>query len=374
MMSGTSGDGVDAVLVRFRGNVTQPNWQILNNYSILYPYSLRKKVINVGQSFRLSSSEWLELSEEITQVYSQAALKCDPDGRAEIVGCHGQTVWHRPPTHKKKGASMQILQPQMLSQLLNKPIIYDFRTADLLLGGHGAPLVPLLDHALIGRTDGWRGVLNLGGIANLSLIPPKSGPERLSNILGWDCGPANSLIDLAISQITKEKYDYDKDGLFAAEGKSDENIIKIWLKEPFFQRLPPKSTGREQFGLKDLENRKKDVPDLSESNLIATLTAFSAAVIAQDLYNLSKISSLIPNEIFITGGGCKNPVLFKEIQSRCLGITIKSIEDLGIPVQFREALSFALLAWWNILKHNGNSPYVTGASRSCVLGSRVYPV
>ena len=184
LMSGTSADGVEAVLVDFTGTPGQPRWRILNCVSAPYSLPLRKRVVSAGQNKKLSSQEWLDLTEAITEAHLQAAMECDPRGQCDLVGCHGQTVWHRPPSQKLRGASLQLLQAPLMAESLNRPVIYDFRAADLLLGGQGAPLAPMMDAAIFGRLRGWRAILNLGGIANLSLIPPSSGPDRFASVLG----------------------------------------------------------------------------------------------------------------------------------------------------------------------------------------------
>ena len=373
LMSGTSADGVDAVLAQFSGTPAQPNWKLLNLVSTPYPQDLRDTVIKAGQGLRLNSLEWLELSEAITEAQAQAARACDPNAQAEIVGCHGQTVWHRPPSKDHRGASWQMLQAPLLAQLLQCPVVHDFRSIDLALGGQGAPLVPMADAALLGRVDGWRGVLNLGGISNLTLIPPRNGPDCGASVLGWDCGPANSLVDLAMHQFSKGKLAFDRDGAMAASGRAHAATIERWLKEPFFQLPPPKSTGREQFGQADLENRLQELPGLPTANFVATLTAFSAAVVAQDLEKLHAKNGLRPLELVVAGGGSRNPVLMSELRQRCRGMRVHISDELGLRAEAREALAFALLAWWHSLRHPGNAPAITGASKSAVLGVRADP-
>ena len=279
LMSGTSADGVDAVLADFKGNPVHPKWKLIQSVSVPYASTLRRRIVDAGQNISLSSKEWLDLVEAITEVHSDAALACDPQGQAEIVGCHGQTVFHRPPNKSTRGGSIQLLQGPLLAHMLHRPVIYDFRAKDLALGGQGAPLVPLADSALVGRTNGWQAFLNLGGIANITLIPPLKGPDSHSAVLGWDCGPANSLLDLAMQKISKGKLLFDRDGVTAAKGLANETAIKKWLKEPFFSMPPPKSTGREKFGLSDLKNRLKDLSSSSDEDLLATLPAFTASII-----------------------------------------------------------------------------------------------
>ena len=373
LMSGTSADGVDAVLARFSGAVQQPRWQLLSHQHTPYPKALRTELIAAGQGTPLTAADWLELSEAITEVQATAANAADPERRAVLVGCHGQTLWHRPPTPTRRGASWQELQAPLLAQLLQRPVVHDFRAADLALGGQGAPLVPRADAALLGRIDGWRGLLNLGGIANLTLIPPRCGPDRSAPVLGWDCGPANSLIDLAVDHFSEGRHSFDRDGAIAAAGSCQEHWVERWLEEPYFQELPPKSTGRECFGRDDLQRRLAQIQAPTPSDAIATLTGFSAAVIAQDLERLWAEQRIRPLELLVAGGGSRNPVLMTELQQRCKGSAIGLSDPLGIPPEAREALVFALLAWWHERRQPGNSPAITGASREAILGVRVEP-
>ena len=373
LMSGTSADGIDAVLVEFKGHHTKPKWKILNTVSQVYPSSTRDKIIKISQGLRIDCKEWLELAEEITELNAIAARTCDPDSMAQVVGCHGQTVFHRSLKNHKRGGSLQILLGPLLAHILDQSVIYDFRSNDIASGGHGAPLVALVDESLVGRLYGWRGILNLGGIANLTIIPPKTGIDKNYECLGWDCGPANSLIDLAIQERTKSSLMFDQNGLLASMGKPKLNIIEKWLKEPFFHLAPPRSTGREIFGSEDLQNRKKELGDLSTKDLLSTLTTFTSSIIAQDLdilYRMKKISLI---ELLVSGGGTKNSFLMKQIKKQCRGVQVRIINEIGIPSQFREALVFATLSWWHSLGKKVNPRNITGAKKSILYGVRVDP-
>ncbi len=373
LMSGTSADGVDASLVEFTGNPDRPKWKLINSTYINYPSELKQAIVDFGQGSQLTSAAFLELSESITEFYALAAKDCDPSGLAPIAGCHGQTVFHRPPNQLKRGVSLQMLNAPLLAIILNRDVVFDFRSKDLALGGHGAPLVPLLDAALLGRTSSWRGVLNLGGIANISLIPPNCGPDKHANVLGWDIGPGNSLIDLAVQKITNGKLNFDCNGLLALGGSPDIDAIKKWLQEPFFNEIPPKSTGRELFGRKDLERRLNEMGCEDIKDKISTLTVFTAALISQDLDNLYQRKRIKPIELVVSGGGSKNPALLQEIISRCRGMKVFTSKEVGIPVQARESLTFALLAWWNLLNKTGSTFNTTGLSKPIVLGVKVTP-
>ena len=378
LMSGTSADGVDAVLVELSGSAEHPHWTLLRSASLDYPASTRQLILAVGQGEAKTASTLLNLSETITKIQAAAARQCDPEGQAQLVGCHGQTLWHRPPKNAETGAlqpgaSWQMLQAPLLAQLLKRPVIFDFRAADLALGGQGAPLVPKADAALLGRTKGWRALLNLGGIANLTLIPPDAGPDRLQPVRGWDCGPANSLIDLAMEQFSKGKESCDESGRLAETGQCDEALILRWLAEPYFQLSPPKSTGRELFGRADLTRRLQEMQGQAIADQIATLTAFSAAVVAQDLQQLSNQNHPLPIELLVAGGGSQNLTLMRELTKRCRGLRLRRSDELRLPSQSREAMVFALLAWWHHLGYPGNAPAITGAEHEAVLGVRVNP-
>ena len=372
-MSGTSADGIDAVLVDFQGDPSKPKWKILNTFSYEYPSSIREKIIQVGQGLKINSKTWLELAEEITELNAFAARTCDPDSTAKVVGCHGQTLFHRSVEKFKRGGSLQVLLGPLLASILDQIVIYDFRTKDIASGGHGAPLVALVDEALCGRMYGWRGVLNLGGIANITIIPPKTGIDRSSECLGWDCGPANSLIDLAIQETTNLSLTFDHNGSIASSGIPKLEVIEKWLKDPFFHLEPPRSTGREQFGLQDLQRRKKELGDVSKEDLISTLTTFTASIISQDLDNLFRLKNISLIELLVAGGGTRNIFLMTQIQRKCSGIHVRPINEIGIPSQYREALVFATLSWWNILGKKVNPKKITGANKSILYGVRVDP-
>ena len=379
LMSGTSADGVDAVLAQFSGRSASPRWRLIHAASCPYPPALRERLMAVAQGEATTAGAMLELAETVTEHQAVAAEACDPERSASLVGCHGQTIWHRPPGQPasgrahRRGSSWQLLQGPLLATLLGRPVIHDFRSADLALGGHGAPLVPMADAALLGRIEGWRALLNLGGIANITLIPPVRGPDRTRPVLGWDCGPANSLIDLAIERFSGGRHRCDKNGAMAARGRVLAQPLINWLQEPYFHQIAPKSTGRELFGRVDLERRLKQLGDASQEDRMATLTAFTAAVVAQDLQTLKQLNLPLPVEMVVAGGGCRNTTLMRELQTRCRGLKVQPSDDLNLPSQSREALVFALLAWWHQRQHPGNAPAITGAKRACVLGMRAQP-
>lgn len=371
LMSGTSADGVDAVLVSLKGRPARPRWRLLASAHTPYPAGLRERLVAVGQGIPQDAAALLSLAEELTELQALAARACDPDGRAELVGCHGQTLWHRPPEGERRGASWQLLQGPLLAELLGTPVVFDFRSIDLALGGHGAPLVPATDAALLGRIGGWRALLNLGGIANLTLLPPPAGPDRKAPVLGWDCGPANTLLDLAVARFSDGRLSFDADGAWARQGRIDEARLQQWLREPYLQAAPPKSTGRELFGAADLDRRLAELGAAVEpADALATLTAFSAAVVGQDLARPQRPR---PLELLVAGGGSRNGFLMEQLRRRCHGTAVLPLASQGIADDQREALAFALLAWWRQRGHPGSLPSVTGARRAAVLGVMALP-
>lgn len=376
LMSGTSADGVDAVLASFEGPPRRPRWHLLSSAAVPYPAALRSRLIAAGQGTPINAADVLELGEALTELQAEAARACDPDGRADLVGCHGQTLWHRPPQGQRRGCSWQLLQGPLLAELLQRPVVFDFRAADLALGGQGAPLVPAADAALLPAIGGWRALLNLGGIANLTLLPPATGPDRNAAVQGWDCGPANTLLDLAVEHFSGGTQRFDADGALAAQGSVDEALIEQWLQLPYLQQRPPKSTGRELFGQADLQQRLSDLATaahtrggaLAAADALATLTAFTAAVVAQDLAHAPAAA-----ELLVAGGGARNRTLMAQLRRRCRGLPLRPLAELGIGDSDREALAFALLAWWHHRGVPGSRPAVTGASRPAVLGVCAHP-
>jgi len=376
LMSGTSADGVDAVLAEFSGRPQRPRWRLLSRAAMPYPAELRARLIAVGQGQPITAAEVLELGEALTEQQAAAARACDPHGDAALVGCHGQTLWHRPPAGGTRGCSWQLLQGPLLAQLLQRPVVFDFRAADLALGGQGAPLVPAADAALLPAIGGWRALLNLGGIANLTLLPPAAGPDRAAPVLGWDCGPANTLLDLAVQRFSNGSQNFDADGAWARQGQVDEGLLERWLAEPYLRQTPPKSTGRELFGAADLERRLAELAEaagaagrrLDPADALANLTAFSAAVVAQDLRQGPAVL-----ELLVAGGGARNGFLLAQLRQRCQGLMLRPLAELGIGDSDREALAFALLAWWHQRRHPGSLASVTGAPRGAVLGVCAQP-
>jgi anhydro-N-acetylmuramic acid kinase len=287
------------------------------------------------------------------------------------VGCHGQTLLAPAAQDVRRGSSWQLLPGSPAGREAGHPGGVRFPGPGSGPRRPGAPLAPAADGALLPAIGGWRALLNLGGIANLTLLPPNAGPERQAPILGWDCGPANSLLDLAVNQFSGGQRSFDADGAWASQGQVDGALVDHWLQEPYLQQAPPKSTGRELFGAIDLQRRLQALEQAAQgrgetlrpADALASLTAFTAAAVAQDLSR-----GPMPLELLVAGGGARNRVLMQQLARRCRGMAVRPLAELGIGDSEREALAFALLAWWHQLGHPGSLPSVTGASQAAVLG------
>ena len=279
-----------------------------------------------------------------------------------LIGSHGQTVRHLPAS----GATLQIGEPAVIAVRTGAVTIADFRTADMAVGGEGAPLVPLVDHLLFVHRHEGRLLLNIGGIANITALPPNADA---SAVRAFDLGPGNMLIDAAVAHCTGGREHFDRGGERAARGRVDEALLAELMRTSFLQREPPKSTGREEFGepfLAEILRRGT----WSDDDLIATLTAFTVQSIA------GGIRRFCPGEfakLWVGGGGVHNPLIMAGLQHALPDIAVKSLADLGVDPDAREALSFAVLANETLMGRTGNIPAVTRAQRPVVLGKIALP-
>ncbi|MCI0365568.1 MAG: anhydro-N-acetylmuramic acid kinase, partial [Phycisphaerales bacterium] len=278
--------------------------------------------------------------------------------KLECVGLHGQTVFH----NAGGGATLQIGEPTWLAEKLRVPVVSNFRAADLAAGGQGAPLATLFHQWVFARRGEHVCVNNLGGISNVTSLDWRRGLH--AKILAFDTGPANMLMDLAVTHLSKGKLGFDPNGQWASRGEPREELIACWLKHPFFRERPPKSTGRELFGEPFFAKALKAINKLSRFDVLATLTEFSARAIAMN-YTLHLPSQ--PDRVIVCGGGALNPVLVNALR-RAIGAEVITCEALGWPAQAIEPAAFALLAWLRLRGRPGNIPATTGARRSAVLG------
>mgnify|MGYP000925296741 FL=1 len=358
VMSGTSLDGVDVVLAaiddRMVAQQASLSWPI--------PVSLKEAILAICQGQQLTLSQLGQLDSRLGKLFADAVmalLKQENLRPQEIVaiGCHGQTVWHEP-----LGDAPHTLQIGDNNQIVARTgitVVGDFRRRDIALGGQGAPLVPAFHQALLAHPVERRMVLNIGGIANLSLLFPGQ-PVR-----GYDTGPGNMLMD---AWIWRQKgQPYDKDAWWARAGNVIRPLLQQMLSDPWFARPAPKSTGREYFNYGWLERQLAHFPGLSGSDVQATLAELTAVSIAEQVLLSGGCERLM-----ICGGGGRNPLVMARLASLLPGIEVGTTDEAGISGDDMEALAFAWLAWRTIAGLPGNLPSVTGASQPSVLGA-IFP-
>ncbi len=367
LISGTSVDGIDATLVDVTGGQTNLKVELLAAATYPYPEKLRSHILNICSGASLSMAELAALDDAIAKQFALAALTINKkNGReAKIIGSHGQTVYHRPPS-ENLGYSLQLGRGEVIANLTKICTISNFRSADIAAGGQGAPLVPCVDVHLLSHSEYTRCIQNLGGIGNVTYLKTQNEDEAVG-VLGWDTGPSNTLLDLAVQHLSQGRKSYDKNGEWAARGKPWPELVEKWLQQDFFQQKPPKSTGRELFGkdylfqcLGDAENYH-----LSAADILATLTELTATSI---YHSYQKFLPSLPDQILLCGGGSHNLYLRERIQNLLAPIPVMTTAEVGLDVDFKEAIAFAILAYWRSLEIPSNLPEVTGAKAKVMLG------
>jgi len=373
IMSGTSADGADIAFASFspvRGNIV---CRVRSFYTVPYPRDLRERVLRISEAREAGKEELCRLSMALGDFYAAALEKAlaflgiRPEEVA-AVGCHGQTVGHFPAKRrgflKETGATLQVGEPSFLAQRTGIPAVSDFRPADMAAGGTGAPLVPAFHGILLRGRGCFSSFQNLGGIGNVTVVSPQG-----KVLAAFDTGPGNMLIDGAVRRLSAGRKSMDRDGAWALRGKVREKFLAGLIRGDRFLALPPpKSTGRERYGRPRLEKiiaaaRKEG---LSREDLLATLTAYTAETVrlAFDRHILPKWPV---KEIFLGGGGGKNPALAASLAARMPGLKIRATETLGFPPQYVEAAAFAYLAYLALARQAGNVPVATGG-HPAVLG------
>lgn len=414
LMSGTSVDGIDAALVDLHGGDRDLTLELIAAQTIPYSPGLRQQILDLAGGMPITLTELAHLDDAIATAFAQAAIAVQANhAPAELIGSHGQTVYHQPPRlaiHPPPpqtqpdftapslpadhlGYSLQLGRGATIAQITGIHTISNFRAADIAVGGQGAPLVPRIDAYLLGHRAQTTCVQNLGGIGNVTYIPrrrhlsssftqsttsdaynPLFNQDFDRDIRGWDTGPGNLLIDLAVQLLSQGQQTFDCDGAWAASGRICQPLLDRWLRDPFFAQPPPKSTGREYFGLAFTENclKEADAFNLSPADTIATLTELTAASVA-DSYR--RFLPALPDRVLLCGGGSRNTYLHTRIQAQ-LGSScrVQTTNDVGLDADSKEAIAFAVLAYWRWHDIPGNLPSVTGAAHSVLLGDIASPL
>jgi anhydro-N-acetylmuramic acid kinase len=362
LISGTSVDGIDAALVEISGATADLQINLLAGETYAYAPELRSQILAVCGGASLSMAAFAALDDAIAQSFAQAALAIQTGyPAADLIGSHGQTVYHRPPaTHL--GYSLQLGRGDLIADLTQITTVSNFRAADIAAGGQGAPLVPPVDACLLGHPTQSRCVQNIGGIGNVTYLPAQK-----EAIVGWDTGPGNALLDLAVHQLSQGTKTFDQDGMWAAQGTPCQPLIEQWLQQDFFHQPPPKSTGRELFGVEYLQQCLLEAAPhrLDPADMLATLTELTAASIAR---SYRQFLPRLPDQVLLCGGGSRNPYLRQRIQANLVNSTVHTTDEMGLNADFKEAIAFAVLAYWRHHNIPGNLPEVTGARRSMLLG------
>jgi len=374
LMSGTSVDGVDVALVEIQGENETLQVQLLAGETYPYPEALKAEILAVCSGKSLTISEFCRLDDAIAQYFAQCAqtLEKNTQTTADLIGSHGQTVFHRPPKNTL-GYSVQWGRGALIAHLSQRPTVSNFRAADIAQGGQGAPLVCKVDACLLSHLQETRCVQNIGGISNVTYLPPRTETGWETQVCGWDNGPGNSLLDLAVQRLTNGEKRYDKGGQWAAQGTPHPDLLKQWREEDFFQQPPPKSTGREEFG-EAYFNRVWEMAtayDLSAADFLATLTELTVSAIAHDYQTFLP---RLPDTILLCGGGSHNLYLRQRLQQYFPKITLKSTDAVGLDSNFKEAIAFAVLAYWRYCNNfTSNLTQVTGAKQAIPLGEIHFP-
>ncbi len=386
IMSGTSADGIDVALVRLLGRGLNTRLHLLAHEHRNYPATVRQAVLGAMNASSASVAELARLNTLLGELYADAlehTLKKHRGYDPEIIGCHGQTLYHQGSDEtflgRKIATTWQTGESAAIAARLGVPVISDFRPADMVAGGKGAPLVPLLDYVFYRHARRTRVLQNLGGIANFSIVP--AGGES-KDVVAFDTGPGNMVID-ACAQILFGK-PYDHNGQLAAQGKIIASALQRALVHPFFRHKPPKTAGREEFGAEFVarflgwcggKSRKHDV--------IATATALTARSIGialgtslreQRFSKAATKSKKNAHDYIVSGGGARNKTLLKllHMEVEPLGFDLRTSDEFGLPVEAKEAAAFALLAYQTWHREPGNLPSATGASRPAILGKVTY--
>jgi len=369
-MSGTSLDGIDVAIIDMTGSGFRAKINVLTSHSVPYPKKIREALLSVSNANTntgdISRLNFL-LGELYVEALEEAAERAQiPIDTIKLIGCHGQTIFHEGQgaqyLGKRVASTFQIGESSVISERTGIDVISNFRERDVAAGGKGAPLVPYLDYMLMRHRGRGRVAVNIGGIANLTAIPPNTNTDR---VIAFDTGPGNMVIDQLMTRITSGGVMFDRDGAMAASGEIDAKLLAKLLRDKYFRAKPPKTAGREQYGA-EYVSKLLDT-ELSSEDLVATATALTAESIALGLRNFV-LPEMRVDEIFVSGGGTHNATLMRMLRKAVDPIPVKESTEVGLDVDAKEAIAFAVMAYETAHSRPSNVPMATGAKRAVVLG------
>jgi anhydro-N-acetylmuramic acid kinase len=381
VMSGTSADGINVALVQLsaRGR-GRPRHTLLAHEEYPFPAPVRRAILEMMNAELARVADLARLNFLLGELYAEAVAKTARKHRVklDLVGCHGQTLYHQGMAQRflrrKLAVTWQTGEGAVIAARLSVPVVSDFRTADMAAGGKGAPLVPFLDYFLYRDQHLARIAQNIGGIANLTAIPAGAS---LHEVLAFDAGPGNMVMDAAMEELFGKRY--DRDGKVAASGRVLDAVVRKLVRAPFFWQKPPRTAGREEFGREYAGRFLRICRGASKPDVVATATALTARSIADSVrrFVLPKFAgrrNRADHQMIVSGGGSKNPTLMGMLRDEItpLGISVHFSDEFGLPAEAKEAVAFALLAHETWHRRPSNVPSATGAKRAAILGKISY--
>ena len=384
VMSGTSADGINVALVDINSGVedqNSPTCKLLGHAEHSYPAAVRQTILSSMNAKSAPVADLARLNFLLGELYAEAVIATQRKFKrtAELIGCHGQTLYHQGNSERFLGRSVSVTwqtgEGAIVAARTGIPVISDFRPADMAVGGKGAPLVPYLDYALYAHKNIGRIVQNIGGIANLTAIPAGVSP---SDVIAFDTGPGNMVIDALMEHFFKRRF--DREGRTAAKGKVLEGVLAEVLRASFFVRKPPKTAGREEFGREFVASFLRCCRRAGKADIVATATALTARSIALAIRRFvvararAGETPALRFEVIVSGGGVKNHTLMRMLEAELsrLHLRLRTSGEFGIPVEAKEAVAFAMLAFQTWQHRPSNIPSATGAKRPAILGKISY--